>query len=234
MTPLSIRGNIHAMNHGLPHVLIPNPHWRWVAAIAVILTACSAHKDRPRAPYVPLAELEAVYGPLITAGNHPTGDQSGTGDRLGLFRDAGGTIWGLPLAIMADGTVVGCAPPSVHDAPVTDSYPAVSTVIGCYERANRLARWYRQTGTPAARRAGKDPMARRERLTHRHWPRLLGSRSARAKAAIALLSACAHATRQIEKYETPRVVDPGHMRSLPLATAYKKSRLGDADGQCRQ
>ena len=105
---LSIRVNIHDMSHGLPQVLVPNPHWRWVTAIAVILTACSAHKDRPRASYVPLAELEAVYGPLITAGNHPTGDQSGTGDRLGLFRDAGGTIWGLPVAIMADGTVVGC------------------------------------------------------------------------------------------------------------------------------
>jgi hypothetical protein len=26
-----------------------------------------------------------VFGPLITAGNHPTGDQSGTGDRLGLL-----------------------------------------------------------------------------------------------------------------------------------------------------
>jgi len=140
---LSIRVNIHDMSHGWPQVLVPNPHWRWVTAIAVILTACSAHKDRPRASYVPLAELEAVYGPLITAGNHPTGDQSGTGDRLGLFRDAGGTIWGLPVAIMADGTVVGCAPPSVHDAPVTDSYPAVSTVIGC---TNEPTGWRGGTG----------------------------------------------------------------------------------------
>ena len=141
MTPN--RSGIHAMNPGLPHFLVSNPHWRWATAIAVILTACSAHKDRPRASYVPLAELEAVYGPLITAGNHPTGDQSGTGDRLGLFRDAAGTIWGLPIAIMADGTVVGCAPPSVHDAPVTDSYPEASTVIGS---TNEPTGWRGGTG----------------------------------------------------------------------------------------
>ena len=213
MTPN--RSGIHALNPGLPHFLVSNPHWRWATAIAVILTACSAHKDRPRASYVPLAELEAVYGPLITAGNHPTGDQSGTGDRLGLFRDAAGTIWGLPLAIMADGTVVGCAPPSVHDAPVTDNYPAVSTVIGS---TNEPTGWRGGTGKLELllpRRAGKNPMARRERLTHRHWPHLLGSKSAWAKTAIALLSAYAHVTRQIEKYETPRAFivdtcDPCH------------------------
>src|SRR6476646_7163845 len=131
------------MSHGLLQVLVPNPHWRWVTAIAVILTACSAHKDRPRASYVPLAELEAVYGPLITAGNHPTGDQSGTGDRLGLFRDAGGTIWGLPLAVAADGTVLGCAPPAVRDAPVTDTYPAGATIIGA---TNEPTGWRGGTG----------------------------------------------------------------------------------------
>jgi len=131
------------MSHGLPQFLFPKPHWRWVTAIAVLLTACSAPKDRPRAPYVPLAELEVVYGPLITAGNHPTGDQSGTGDRLGLFRDAGGTVWGLPLAIMADDTVVGCAPPAVRDAQVTDSYPAGSTVIGA---TNEPTGWRGGTG----------------------------------------------------------------------------------------
>ena len=202
------------MNQRLRQVLVPIAHWRWVAAIAVILTACSAHKDRPRAPYVPLAEIEAVYGPLITAGNHPTGDQSGTGDRLGLFRDSGGTIWGLPLAIMADGTVVGCAPPAVRDAQVTDSYPAGSTVIGATNEPTGLAWWYRQTGTDVARRTRKDPMARRQRFPHRRRASLLGSRSARAKATLALLSACAGAKRQIKQCEISLPVEISTLMSL--------------------
>ena len=130
------------MSHGLPQFLF-KPHWRWVTAIAALLTACSAPKDRARAPYVPLTEIETMFGPLITAGNHPTGNQSGTGDRLGLFRNAGGTIWGLPLATMADGAVVGCAPAAVRDAPVTDSYPAGSTVIGA---TNEPTGWRGGTG----------------------------------------------------------------------------------------
>jgi hypothetical protein len=44
---------------------------------------------------------------------------------------------------MADSTVVGCAPPSVHDAPVTDSYPAASTVIGS---TNEPTGWRGGTG----------------------------------------------------------------------------------------
>jgi hypothetical protein len=94
------------MRHGVPQFFILKPDCGWVA-IALLLTACSSHQGRPRAQYVPLTEIETVFGPLITAGNHPTGDQSGTGDRLGLFRNAGGTIWGLPLATMADGAWLG-------------------------------------------------------------------------------------------------------------------------------
>ena len=116
---------------------------RGCVAVALFLSACSPHQNRPRAQYVSLSELETQFGPLITAGNHPTGDQSGTGDRLGLFRDSSGTVWGLPLAIMADGTVVGCAPPAVRDAKVTDSYPAGSTVIGA---TNAPTGWRGGTG----------------------------------------------------------------------------------------
>jgi hypothetical protein len=91
--------------------------------VIVLATACGP-EERPQAEYVPIADLERVYGPLLTAGNHPTGDQNGTGDRLGLFRDADGTIWGLPLMIRSDGQVLGCAPAGLHDAEVTDTYPA--------------------------------------------------------------------------------------------------------------
>jgi hypothetical protein len=131
------------MVHGLSLPFVFKPHSLWIAAAVTLLAACSAHRERPKAPYVPLTELETVFGPLITAGNHPTGDQSGTGDRLGLFRDTGGTIWGLPLATTADGTVLGCAPPALHDAPVTDSYPVGATIIGS---TNEPTGWRGGTG----------------------------------------------------------------------------------------
>src|SRR5215467_13253671 len=102
----------------------------YLVCIAFVLTACSGHQERDRAPYVSLRELESEFGPLLTAGNHPTPDQSGTGDRLGLFRDSAGTIWGLPLAVEADGSGIGCAPRAVRDAPVTDTYPRGTTIIG--------------------------------------------------------------------------------------------------------
>jgi hypothetical protein len=72
---------------------------RWLFLIAVLLPACTNHKERPRASYVPLSQTETIFGPLLTAGNHPTANQMGTGDRVGLFRDSAGTIWGLPLTI---------------------------------------------------------------------------------------------------------------------------------------
>jgi hypothetical protein len=117
--------------------------WLWIASALVLLTACSAHDDRPRALYVPLADLQSDFGPLATAGNHPTGNQSGTGDRLGLFRDEGGTVWGLPLSVQTDGSVVGCAPPTLHNAPVTDTYPLGSTIIGA---TNEPTGWRGGTG----------------------------------------------------------------------------------------
>jgi hypothetical protein len=72
---------------------------RWLFLIAVLLPACTNHKERPRASYVPLSQIETIFGPLLTAGNHPTANQMGTGGRVGLFRDSAGTIWGLPLTI---------------------------------------------------------------------------------------------------------------------------------------
>ncbi len=83
-----------------------------LAVVAAVLAACNGHCEPPRAPYVPLAGLEGQYGTLIIAGNHPTNDINGTGDRMGLFRDAGGTVWGLPLTIASGGAVLGCVPPS--------------------------------------------------------------------------------------------------------------------------
>jgi len=116
---------------------------QYVLIVAVLFTACSSHKDRPRAPYVALNEIESVFGPLVTAGNHPTANQMGTGDRVGLFRDSAGTIWGLPLTIADNGDVLGCAPYTLRNAPVTDHYPADAEVIGA---TNEPTGWRGGTG----------------------------------------------------------------------------------------
>jgi hypothetical protein len=71
--------------------------WYWIAlAFAVAVAACTKSREAPRTPFVPITVLESQYGHLITAGNHPTRDQRGTGDWIVLFRDRDGTIWACP------------------------------------------------------------------------------------------------------------------------------------------
>ena len=98
--------------------------------VPVLFTACGGHREGPRASYLPLAEVERTYGRLISAGNHPTADQHGTGERVGLFEDVTGTVWGLPISIGVDGAVAACAPRGLHNAPVTDGFAGGSTIIG--------------------------------------------------------------------------------------------------------
>jgi hypothetical protein len=90
-----------------------------------------------------MAALQAKFGSLITTGNHPTPDQNGTGDRVGFFRQADGTVWGLPLTITTEGAVVGCAPATLQSANVTDTYPAASTIVGT---TNEPTGWRGGTG----------------------------------------------------------------------------------------
>jgi len=89
-----------------------------IASLAIMSTSCGGHREAARAVYRSVAEIERSYGPLIGAGNHPTADQHGTGERVGLFADAAGAIWGLPLAVGANGEVVACAPPGLQSAKV--------------------------------------------------------------------------------------------------------------------
>ena len=121
-----------------PHVEAAEPmvtERYWIAlALAVAVASCTRYREPPRAPFVPITVLESQYGHLITAGNHPTGDQRGTGDRIGLFRDRDGTIWGLPLMIASNGAVFVCVPPGLHHAKVTDTPPADAIVIGATNR----------------------------------------------------------------------------------------------------
>ncbi len=114
-----------------------------LAGAAIVLLGCGRHQDIARAAYVPLADVEVLYGPLITAGNHPTRNQNGTGERVGLFRGTDGTIWGLPLTIAKDGAVLACAPPALQGAGVTDTFPSGATIIGA---TNQPTGWRGGTG----------------------------------------------------------------------------------------
>jgi hypothetical protein len=94
------------------------------AAMVPAAMACSCCVHRPKrqdAKYKAIAEVERTYGLLVTAGNHPTADQHGTGERVGLFQDASGTVWGLPLSVDGAAAILACAPPALQNAKVTGS-----------------------------------------------------------------------------------------------------------------
>ena len=111
----------------------------WLAVvllITILLSAsCRRQPERPRASYAPIPEIEQTFGRLFATSNLPTPDQNGTGDRLGLFRDDTGTLWGIPLTIDDNGNILGCAPPGLRDAPVTDRYPSDAGQIVGVENA---------------------------------------------------------------------------------------------------
>jgi len=113
-----------------------------LAFSVLLLGSCRAEK-RPEVRRVPVAEIEKTYGRLFAVANEPTADQHGTGDRIGLFRDDSGTVWGIPLAI--DGSnVLACAPPALRDAPPSDTIPDSSfEIIGA---ANEPTGWRGGTG----------------------------------------------------------------------------------------
>jgi hypothetical protein len=120
-------------------------HLRGAIAIAAIVFAssCGRH-EAEHARYLPLSEVEASVGPLISAGNHPTPYQHGTGERVGLFRDANGNVWGLPLIEAETGAVLACAPPDLRAERATDTYPAGAVIIGS---TNEPTGWRDGTGT---------------------------------------------------------------------------------------
>jgi len=131
------------MSRRLPRLLIIRQYSWFVFGAYLALTACRAHPEPPLAPFVPIGDLERTYGHLITAGNHPTPDQHGTGDRVAFFLDDTGNIWGLPLATTSTGAVLACAPPALHDSKVTDTYPAGNTILGS---TNEPTGWRGGTG----------------------------------------------------------------------------------------
>ena len=114
-----------------------------VLGIAILQLPSCRGPERPKVDYAPLAQIEQSYGHLITVSNAPTPDQNGTGDRLGLFRDSDGTIWGIPLSENSDKGVLACAPPNLRELPVTDTLPRDAEIIGA---ANEPTGWRGGTG----------------------------------------------------------------------------------------
>jgi len=114
-----------------------------VASGAIGLASCHRPPETVRAQYLPVAEVERTFGPLIGAANQPTQDQHGNGTRVGLFRDPGGTIWGLPLSVGKDASVLACAPPALRHAEVTDHLAPGSSIAGS---TNRPSGWRGGTG----------------------------------------------------------------------------------------
>lgn len=109
----------------------------------LLFVSCNSPKQ-PHAGYVPLSQLEQSYGRLITVSNAPTPDQHGTGDRLGIFQDSEGTIWGIPLTVADNGDLLGCAPPMLREFAVTDTLPADAVdIIGA---VNQPSGWRGGTG----------------------------------------------------------------------------------------
>src|ERR1700722_3595083 len=119
------------------------PRFVGIALIAFMLGGCTKLRGPAPAPYMPLTEAEGIYGTLITAGNHPTPNQFGTGERLGFFQDASGTVWGLPVSIASDGAVLACGPRAIHNVQITDTFPKGWTIIGS---ANGPTGWRGGTG----------------------------------------------------------------------------------------
>lgn len=116
-----------------------------LAMIIVVIASAGCEPERQRADYnVSVAQLEQSFGRLVTVSNMPTPDQNGTGDRMGLFRDESGTFWGIPLTIAENGSVVGCAPPALREAPVSDRLPVnTAEIVGA---ANEPNGWRGGTG----------------------------------------------------------------------------------------
>jgi hypothetical protein len=111
---------------------------------AAILLSCGSKPKPTTTPYVPLAQVEQTFGTLITVGNEPTADQHGTGERVGIFKDAANTLWGLPLRLTPEGSIFACAPVALRDAQITDTLPgSAASVLGA---TNTPTGWRGGTG----------------------------------------------------------------------------------------
>jgi len=101
-----------------------------VLAAAIAVAGCGQREQPASAAWISMVEAEAMFGQIMTTGNHPTPNQFGTGERVGFFTDRDGTMWGLPVAIADDGGLRVCASPAFRAAGITDTFPANAVIIG--------------------------------------------------------------------------------------------------------
>jgi hypothetical protein len=110
---------------------------------ATLFVVSCRNSKPPKAAYVRISQLEPNFGRLITVANAPTPNQHGTGDRLGLFKDDAGTVWGIPLMIADNGDLLGCAPTKLREFSVTDTLPGDVEIVGATNEPNG---WREGTG----------------------------------------------------------------------------------------
>ena len=101
-----------------------------IMVAGMFIAGCRSSGVEVDSSYLPLSEVQDRFGTLIAAGNLPTLNQGGTGERIGFFRDSNGSIWGLPVAVGDTGAVSVCAPVALRGFSNTDNLPAGTTIVG--------------------------------------------------------------------------------------------------------
>ncbi len=97
--------------------------------LAALLSACEKEPPPPSTYTISAEDLEKRFGKIIEVANIPTPDQHGTGDKMGLFHDKQDTFWGVPVSVGENQSLVGCAPPELEKAPVSDTLPSDTVEI---------------------------------------------------------------------------------------------------------
>ncbi len=145
-------------------------HWIGGGALLVILIlAALVARDRRGSDnlvaYRAAVQLEPEWGRLVAVANVTMHGRRIGADRLGFFRAADGTIWGLPLAPPVDAAnVLACAPADLRNAPTTDTLATDDLeVLGASDFAS-----YSGSGSEVY-------LLTRARSGALHWRRVAGS-----------------------------------------------------------
>jgi hypothetical protein len=112
--------------------------------LTALLSACEKEPTPPSTYKISAEDLEKRFGEIIEVANIPTPDQHGTGDKMGLFRDKNDTIWGVPVSVGENQSLIGCAPPELETAKVSDTLP--SDTVKIVGATNEPTAWRGGTG----------------------------------------------------------------------------------------
>jgi hypothetical protein len=112
--------------------------------LIALFSACKKGPPPPSTYKISAEDLEKRFGQIIEVANIPTPDQHGTGDKMGLFHDNDNTFWGVPVSVGENQNLVGCAPPELEKAPVSDTLP--SDTVEIVGATNEPTAWRGGTG----------------------------------------------------------------------------------------